>query len=73
MSKNPQQLVRCLKITAIMHRILIVTMCCIGFMIKALQLNIDSSVAFIYFTANNLPIAIRGLVIVGLLTATMST
>lgn len=72
-ANSPRQLVRCFRSIAIIYFILIITMCCLGFVIKALAPDINPETVFIHFIANHLSVGMKGLVITGLLAVIMST
>ena len=47
LSKNSNQLTRCLKIIPVLHLFFIIAVCLIGFFIKVKEPNIDPNTAFI--------------------------
>ncbi|MDJ1258069.1 MAG: sodium:solute symporter family protein, partial [Candidatus Midichloria sp.] len=73
LSRNSKQLVSCIYTAAFLSIFFVITICLVGFFIRAKAPNIDPNAAFIYFIANHLCIGIKGLVIIGLLAVIMST
>lgn len=73
LSRNSNQLVRCLKVVIPLNIFFSITICLISFFIKAKAPDIDPSIAFVHFIANYLIVGIKGLVIAGLLAVIMST
>ncbi|CAG7599259.1 sodium:solute symporter family protein [Hyalomma marginatum] len=70
---SSKQLVNCIRVIAGLNVFFTITICLIGFFIKATAPNIDPNTALVNFIANHLFVGIKGLVIVGLLAVIMST
>lgn len=73
LSRSSKQLVNCIRVIAGLNVFFTITICLIGFFIKATAPNIDPNTALVNFIANHLFVGIKGLVIVGLLAVIMST
>ena len=72
-SNSTWQLVKCMRIIAVIHLLFIIIICLIGIIIKFKAPDIDSSIAFFYFIENHLHIGIKGLAIAGILAIAIST
>ncbi|CAK6536977.1 MAG: Na+/proline symporter [Candidatus Midichloria mitochondrii] len=73
LTRNSKQLMQCIKAVIPLNIFFIISVCLIGFLVKAKAPDIDPNTAFVYFIANYLIIGIKGLVIAGLLAVIMST
>lgn len=72
-SSSSWQLVRCLRVIAVIHLLFIILVCLIGLVVRSQAPDIDPYTAFIYFIENYLHVGIKGLAIAGLLAVVMST
>ncbi len=72
-AKDSKQLMKSLKVIAVIHLPLVMSSCLIGFIIKATVPDIDPNTAFVYFIGKYLNVGIKGLMITGMLAVIMST
>ena len=73
MAGTAQNLKKTFYIITLIHIPLVIIICLIGFIMKAINPNIESNFITFYFIQNYLPIGLSGLLIAGLLSVIMST